>query len=270
MGYPHWWNLKRTKDNTQTIAQFVQSGAGVLTTKGDLFQRGATELERLPIGAKRFFPRVNEAGDGLEYVKGYEFGPAMREWQNELAFFNWTTTLTGSGAVVYKNYGMLWLETGATQNSTARGRGYNHSWFQYNNLDIEWRICMFHRFGHANGKIWLKLDEDTADDPTDEAVGWRIDAGAFKGIVHDGTNLHVVDLNATISDYATAWLFLRFIHGSKIEWYIGGYKMGESTDIPTAQRTAEVFPVFAVKNTEAAANLRSGIHSHAWISDFGG
>ncbi len=242
----------------------------LLTTQGDIIVRGVSAAERLAIGAKRFFPRVNGAGDGLEYAKGYEFGPTMREWQSETAFYDWTTTLTGSGAVVFQDYGRLWLETGTTQNSTARGRGYNHSWFQYDLLDIEWRVCMFHRFGQANGKMWLKLDVDTADDPTDKAIGWRIDAGAIKGIVHDGTDLHVVDLNLTLGDYAGVFFFLRFIHGSKVEWYVNGVKKGESTDIPTAPRAADVHCVFAMKNTEAAANLRSGIHSHAWISDFGG
>lgn len=237
----------------------------ILTTKGDLFIRGAAEIERLGIGTKRFFPRVNEAGDGLEHVRGYEFGKNIRPWQWELAFFDWTTTVTGSGQIVYQGYGQFRPYTGTTATSTARGRGYMLVWPNYATEAFEWYIAAQLVSSTPNGQVWMKIDADTAADPTDKALGWRIDDNVLKGIVHNGTSLTVVDLSTTINDNQGAEYFLKFIPGSKVEWYVDGVKKGESANIPTTQLEASVYPVLAVANNADAAGQAMDLWRHGWI-----
>lgn len=238
----------------------------ILTTKGDLFLRGASAIERLAIGTKRFFPRVNEAGDAPEYVKGYEFGQYIRPWQWELDFYEWTTTLTGTGAVVAKAYGVLRIRTGTTAGSTARGSGYSFAYTPFWNVDdFEWYCKFIERAGSTNGQLWLKIDEDTAADPVKEAVGWRVDDHALKGIVHNGASLTVVDLSVTLPDNVGYDLFLKFIPGDKVEWYVNGDLKGSSTNIPTAGRAANGYPILAVANNGDASQNDVEIQRHGWI-----
>lgn len=239
--------------------------ANILTTKGDLFIRGASEIERLATGAKRFFPRVNEAADGLEYVKGFEWGPYLRKWQWELDFFEWTTTVTGSGAVVVKNYGSLKLQTGATAGSTARGRGYSFGWYGYGAATIEMFAQFCPRLLTANGHAWFKLDIDASGDPTDYALGWRLDQYALKGISHDGVQLHVVDLGVTCTPDVDYNLFMKFVAGSKVEWYVDGVKKGETANIPDGPRCELVYPILAVENGADESNNLVDLWCHGWV-----
>ena len=117
----------------------------------------------------------------------------------------------------------------------------------------------------SNGKAWLKLDIDTAADPTDKAFGWRLDDNALKGIVHNGTTLTVVDLGITLADHTGYQLFLKFIHNSKIEWYVDGVLKGESTNIPTAGRQELMYPILAVTNGGSAASAKVEIWRQGWV-----
>ena len=239
----------------------------ILTTKGDLFIRGTSEIERLAIGAKRFFPRVNEAGDGLEYVKSYEFGMNMSPWQWEIDFYEWTTTVTGSGSIYKQGYGTFHITTGTTASSTARGRGYQFGWISWDQQNLEWYLFGFHRANTANGQTWIKLDEDTAADPTAQAVGWRIDDDALKGIVHNGTSLTVVDLGVTWGLNIGRELFIKFVAGDKIYWYVDGVEKGSSSSIPSTMRMAVVYPVVAVANNGDSAEQGLEVSRHGWIAD---
>ncbi|MFQ5925277.1 MAG: hypothetical protein ACE5IE_04715 [Dehalococcoidia bacterium] len=247
-------------DHTQYVLR------NILTTQGDLFVRGASAIDRLGVGAKRFFLRVNEAGDSLEYVKGYEFGQFIRPWQWELAFFHWTTTVTGSGNIPAQGYGTFALVTGITAGSTARGRGYRFGWLFGSSInDFDWAATFFRNTMSVNGQAWLKIDTDTAADPTDEAFGWRLDNTALKGIVHDGISLTVVDLNVAMVGFSVKDLFLKFTAGVKIEWYVDGVKKGESLNIPPGGRSQDVYPVFAVANNGDASDNVVDIWRHGWI-----
>lgn len=241
--------------------------ANILTTKGDLFIRGASEIERLAIGAKRFFPRVNESGDGLEYAKGYEFGKSVRRWQWEMDFYEWTTTVTGSASVFAKRYGEISLQTGATAGSTARGVGYRFVWFNYG-VDFEWYCRFVVRERSTNGQAWVKIDVDASGDPTGKAIGWRFDDLAAKGIVHDGSSLTIVDLNTALVANITYELFIKFIAGDKVEWYVNGVLKGSSQNIPSGYREAYCFPMLNVQNNADASNNRSELWLHGWIQDF--
>jgi len=238
-----------------------------LTTPGDVIQRGASAPERLAIGSARDFPRVNEAGNALEYVKGYQFGQTIDPWQWELDFFEWTTAVTGSGDIYQQGYGTFYVRTGTTPGSTARGRGYQFGWLGWGSLWFQWYIRMYGRGYTTNGQTWLKLDEDTAADPTAQAVGFRIDNDALKGIVHDGSSLTAVDLNTTIGLNGSAILFLKFVPGDKVYWYVNGVEKGNSANIPTTTRSQVVYPVFAVANGADSANQRLQVARHGWMAN---
>ena len=238
--------------------------ANILTTKGDLFIRGASDIERLAIGTKRFFLRVNEAGDGLEYVRGYEFGPALTLWQAELDFYEWTTSVTGSGNVAGQRYGLLDLRTGATAGSTAAGRGFSMGWPDWDN-DWEWFTRMLVSSMSANGKAWYKVDILSAADPAIKSVGWRLDGFALKGIVHNGTSLTVVDLSTTLTGGVVYSLFLKFIAGDKIEWYVNGVLKGSSSSIPSSYYATEALIVMSIANGADADDNICQIRYHYWV-----
>lgn len=215
----------------------------------------------------RFFPRINETKNAIEFVRGFEWGQDITPWQWELAFQNWTTAVTGSGVVIDKGYGSIRLETGTTANSTARGRGYRFGWINWANQDIlEWHVGYYNRDAlAANGHVWLKIDEDTAADPTKQAVGFRVDYQSLKGIVHNGTNLYVVDLNTDFGVWGGAALFLRLVKNDKIYWYVNGVLKGSSTHIPTTQRQEAVYCCLAVTNGASAAWEGGCITRQGWI-----
>lgn len=238
----------------------------LLTTRGDTMFRGAAIPERLAKGTQNFFLRMG--ANDPEWVRGYEWGMDMRTWQWELAFHNWTTTLTGSGSVVAKNYGIIRLATGATANSTARGKGCRFGWINWLDQQLEWFSHLYSRIGNvATAKIWFKMmDTDVAGDPTGQCVGWRLDNTALKGIVHDGVNLTVVDLNVTVAIYGSKDLFLKFVPGDKVYWYVDGVLKGSSAAIPSTTRAAEVYVVASITNGATATNVEFEMWRQGWIA----
>jgi len=239
--------------------------ARILTTQGDMLIHGAADLERLPKGKNRYFLCMGASEP--EWVKGFEFAPDPRQWQHELEFFDWTTATLGSGAVEAQGYGVLRLKSGRTAGGKARGRGFLWGWQEFHDLDIDWFAWLINFRTSANGKKWLKMDEDIFDDPVSQSIGWRLDGTALKGITHDGTNLHVVDLSLAVPDGAHIRLFMRFLHLNKVQWYVDGDLKGESTDIPTTQAPHDVWPIFAVSNGIDSAHNSMQINTHDWIKD---
>lgn len=175
-------------------------------------------------------------------------------WENTFYFPLFTITTTGSGYVYKQEYGNLWLATGTTANSTIRSRGVRFGWFFYDtwNFFLRAQVCL--RAKSTNGKCYLKIDIDTTGDPTAQAIGFRIDNGAIKGIVHNGTTLTVVDLGVTLAAGGWAVLELIFTRGSKIEWFVDYVKRGESTAIPTTIYEAETSLIISAINGVDAAN----------------
>lgn len=221
----------------------------------------------VPSPGDRFFLRYDDATSKWIAVKGYEFGMDMRLWQWELAFYDWTTTVTGSGAITYQEYGRFELTSGGVAGGTARGTGYRFGYFRYELHDFEWTASVMLSNLTTNGKIWLFIGHDEAADPTYRAIGWRVDNDALKGIVHDGTNLHVIDLGVTMARWSGYILFLKFIHGSKIEWYVNGVKKGESTDIPTVAEETICYIVMAAANGVDNDDESARLYYHGWIME---
>jgi len=215
-------------------------------------------------GQKRCFPRVNFAENALEFIPGYEFGATMPLWQNEADFFHWTCTFTGSGYLSERDYGTLRLGTGSTASSTARGRGFGFGWVDYSVSDFQWFISMYARLSATTCQQWYKIDSDTSGDPTTYAIGFRADYDALKGIVHNGSSLTVVDLGVTLIQSEGYSLFLNFIHGNKIEWYVNGAKKGESTNVPTGLKNSNTWCVISAQNNASAANAQVHIHQHSF------
>ena len=214
---------------------------------------------------ERFFPRINEAKNALEFVRGYEFGQIITAWQWELATFPlWTSDVTGSG-VVLKEFGNLEVNTYATANSTAKARGYRYGWINWANQDFfQWYARVWQGASSPTGKTWLKLDGYTCADPTAIAIGWRWDGNALKGIVHNGTSLYVVDLSYTFE--GSHDLFLDFVKGDKIYWYVDGQLKGSSANIPTTQRQEAVYLVFAATNGATSTWQRYAVWRHGWMA----
>ncbi len=237
----------------------------LLTAQGDIITRDASAPKRLAKGTQNFFLRMGASEP--EWVRGYEWGPALTPWQFENYFGNWTTTLTGSGSVVAKDYGLLELATGTTAGSTARGRGMRFGWQSWT-YPIEWYfVSNLRAVGTVTGYVWWKWGgQDTAADPTNQCVGWRLDGYDLKGIVHDGTTLTVVNLNFLWNTYEAHGLFLKFVPGDQVYWYVDGVLKGSSSAIPSTTRMSTAYIVFALTNSAVAQNTQMQLNRQGWIS----
>lgn len=235
----------------------------LLTTRGDIVTRNATVPARLGIGGDRQII-VSDATD-LAYQRFLGQWALMPQgWEWQLNFPDWTETVTGSGSTI-RAYGELEVNTNLTAASTARARGYSFGWWGFHVASIEFYCQFVPRAQSTNGKIWWKFDIDANGDPTDKAFGFRLDAsGALKGIVHDGNSLTVVDLNTTLVE-AGYNLFMRFIAGDKIYWYVNGVEKGNSANIPTAARQALMYPILCVDNGGDAARTAVDVWKHGWL-----
>jgi hypothetical protein len=238
-------------------------GSRVLTTQGDLLIRGATDLERLPKPPSNYFLRMGT--DQPQWAKGYEFGHFPRLWQHELSFFDWTTTKTGSAGIEAQGYGSIRIKTGNTPGSQAKGQGYNWGWHEFHDIDIDWWAWLINFNTTTNGQKWLKIDQSSYGDPTSQSIGWRIDGTALKGITHDGTLLHVIDLDTTVNAGDHIRLFMTFLHQNKVEWWVNGQKKAETDQIPTTQAQHDCFPILAITNGPDSADNSIQLCAHDWI-----
>jgi len=200
--------------------------------------------------------------------RGFTFGPDMRWWDHEMQFYNWTTTLTGSASIEEQGYGILGFKTGTTPGSTARGRGFRFGWFHYGVYCFDWVLSIQPFTTSANSKIWYMLMHDAAADPGYRSIGFRLDNLNLKGIVHDGSSLHVIDL-MTLQANTGYTISLKFRLNDKIEWFVNGVKYGESTNIPTATDQAANYCVFAMTNGADSTDVFARLWWHAWILDRG-
>lgn len=253
--YDHW------KDPTaHHTAAILQS---LLTTQGDIIQRGAAVAERLGIGADGKALVSNGTDLAYEYFLG-RWGTQPKKWEWLIYFGHFTETVTGSGSTI-RNYTKLRTDTGTTPNSTARAVGYNHGYAPFATENIEIYCSFIHRQLSANGQTWFKYDIDASGDPTDKAFGFRVDPGyALKGIVHDGASLHVVDLNTTLTSGTGVDLFMRFVAGDKIYWYVNGVEKGSSSAIPTEVRSELMYTVLNSENASDDDLVRVDVKAMGW------
>lgn len=248
---------------TAGVIENIQEEAiakSLLTTQGDIIVRGASAPERLGIGTKRFFPRVDSAGTALEYVRAFPFEVAG---EMGTQFFDWTTTVTGSASEVSKGYGIIEIQTGTTANSTARSRGYSFGWVNWTDFRIVWRISLYNNAKSANSKRWIKIDVDASGDPTCGAIGFRIDVDAIKGIIHDGTSLTVVDLNSIFSGNTLMIIY----DGTTVYWYVDDVLKGSSTNVPSGADQSTHYLMINVTNGSDTTNNKLRSFLQYWIKE---
>ena len=60
-------------------------------------------------------------------------------------------------------------------------------------------------------------------------------------------------------------LFMRFIAGDKVYWFVDGVEKGNSASIPTATREAMCYPIANVNNASDAAVTEFDIWAQGWL-----
>jgi hypothetical protein len=174
-------------------------------------------------------------------------------------FTNFSSTTIGSGAVtqVVRRAAAL---TGTTANSAATiYRDLNPSaegasnWTKKHELIF---VAML-QTATANGKAYLGFGRtmtSTPGDPTNSFMGFRVDNLALRGLVHDGTNLYVIDLGLELARDEGHLFKVLLIPGSKIEFYLDGAKKGETDHyIPSGAPTFERVGIWAENNGDEAS-----------------
>ena len=156
----------------------------------------------------------------------------------------WSTSATGSGSVTQSGVA-LYLNTDATASSTATAQlsnlglttiGGQGLYFWNNPIRVEFLISNV-AAQTANGQSWLLLRSDavSAADPSagsNRAIGFRLDAGAAKGLTWDGSSLTVVDLATSLSvapGVYTSLAFQRNSEGGTIEFFVNGVSKGTAS-----------------------------------------
>ena len=177
-----------------------------------------------------------------------------------------TTSVAGTGAVVGQGIG-TYLDSGATPSSTAlASTGSMALSIGQGQASLDWTKSFVADFyvstispGTANGKTWIMLSKVVANgNPTDNAVGFRIDGSALKGIVcNSGGTPVVVNLATTISDYVVHLLRVVSANGSDWSWYYDGVLVGSTYTVVNGQQTA--YLALSVANNADAATQRIGI-----------
>jgi hypothetical protein len=177
-----------------------------------------------------------------------------------------TTSVAGTGAVIGQGIG-TYLETGATPSSTAlASTGSMALNILQGQSSLDWSKSFVADFyvstitlGTANGKTWLMLSKVVANgNPTDNAVGFRIDGNALKGIVCNSLGTPtVVDLATTVTDFVVHLLRVVSVLGANWEWYYDGVLVGSTYNVVSGQQTA--YLALSVANNADAAAQRIGI-----------
>lgn len=175
---------------------------------------------------------------------------------------------TNTGAVLrYPRYNRL--TTGTTANSTVRINGTyfnawtpgnNHAVMSYNNPILFRTVCAFvmNAATAPNGKAWgvFGVERDAAiADPTVKSIGFRVDAYALKGIVHNGAGLTVVDLSTTLTANI-AYIIDIYSDGSgNVYWYLNNVLKGSTALGPTGNATSlQECLQYMIINVEAVAH----------------
>jgi hypothetical protein len=179
----------------------------------------------------------------------------------------WTSAVTGTGTASAEGVGH-YLNTNLTAGSTvvqsittALSRGVGQSSFRYS-FDCEFQFLVSSiSSGTANGKVWLMQTATSAAaaDPTAQAIGFRVDNLALKGLHCDsGGTLTITDLGVSLSaGVATHLRVNRTATG--IFWYVDGVQQGFSnTSLPSGDATGRM--VFSVTNGIDAARQWMGLY----------
>ena len=177
-----------------------------------------------------------------------------------------TTSTAGTGGVYAQGIG-TYLDTGLTASSTALasttsmalGISEGQSYINWaKSLVLDFYISNINT-GTTNGKSWAMLSKVVANgDPTDNAVGFRIDGNALKGIVCNsfGTPV-VVDLATTISPTVVHLLRVVGNGGSNWDWYYDGTLVGTTYLVLSGQVAANL--TLSVANNADVFQQRIGI-----------
>lgn len=174
--------------------------------------------------------------------------------------------ITGTGSTSIHS-AAVYLATGASISSTAV-RYSNTTYLGFSDgkgnsiFDFSKKLLfqlMFRSYDVSNGNFWITFGvvsgSVAAADPTGRSIGVRNDAGALKGIVHDGSTLTVVDLSKTLTTGRQNRISIYSDGAGNIYWYdaqgtlLGSTSAGPS-DIMTGSECG--VPLVAVTNTAAA------------------
>jgi hypothetical protein len=178
-----------------------------------------------------------------------------------------TTAVTGTGAVTAQGIGTF-LNSGGTASSTALasttamalsvGEGQtNLNWAK--SLIADFYVSNINS-GTTNGKSYVMLSKVAAvGDPSDNAVGFRIDGNALKGIVCNSVGTPtVVDLATNISSTTVHLLRVVGSNGNNWSWYYDGALVGSAFLAITGQVAVNL--TLSVANNADAAQQRVGIY----------
>lgn len=184
---------------------------------------------------------------------------SVRQLRAPTGLDHWSTSATGSGSVTQSGVG-LYLNTDATASSTATAQlsnlglttgGGQGLYFWQRPIRVEFLISNV-AAQTANGQSWLLLRSDavSAADPSagsNRAIGFRLDAGAAKGLTWDGSSLTVVDLSTSLSSGVyTSLAFQRNSENGTIDFFVNGVSVGTASSPSNAY--ASGFIGLAVNN----------------------
>lgn len=183
-------------------------------------------------------------------------------------FSNWGSTVVGSGSVS-QDIRLARVSTGATGSSEAALHPTNdaHGFSRGKNINVlNWskplamKIVCSMIDGTANGEARVVLGKDPGlgdvADPSDKAIGIRVDDQALKGIVHNGTDLTVVDLSTTMTLDRCYDVEIRSAGDGSVIWKVDDVQKGSTGNGPTGDATADfVSPQIETENNADTADM---------------
>jgi hypothetical protein len=201
-------------------------------------------------------------------------GPTMEElvlrgqWGDISLNAAWATAVSGTG-VVTQDLRLLRVQSGETAGGTARAHGtiVNNWSMGQPRASLNWSkrfvlrlVCSALGAG-ADGVARLmmggKLVSDANGDPANSSIGIRLNNLSLSGLVHNGTNLAVVDLATNVTTNTTFVVDIVSDGNGRVEWFVNEVTKGVSSAGPTGLATSgrASLRVEALNDTHAANQL---------------
>lgn len=168
------------------------------------------------------------------------FSLASSAWGIIQDFRDFTTATTGGGST-FNSFKDATLST-VNVNNTSTARIYM-AWLPnpwLNTKRIAFHIALTRGFSYSdvNNYCWITIRlATTAANPTANAIGWRIDDGALKGLVYEGggggAGLEITDLSTSMTTNQEYMLSVVFTPGTGVEWFVNGVSKGSTETEPS-------------------------------------
>lgn len=133
--------------------------------------------------------------------------------------------------------------------------------------DFDW-VIRLEWAGTANTPVtYIMVDDQDPSglisDPSSNAIGFRIDANAVKGLHYGNGSLTVTDLSTSLSATNKYVLRVKYIAGTSITWYIGGSQVGtSSSDLPSGTQAATYYII--ATHADNGDQIDWELHSWSW------